>query len=503
MNEVLWMSVLVGGAVVLGLAPSHPLDHCDPTGARAQSLRRAELRGTAMLAIGGLTAIFMLHACTRGAWGVGVLVALLGALTALVLQPGPLVRAVLVPMGMWRLARTASRWGGPPWLRDPEGGSALMGVLALRNRRGLNDDALLELETGILAGPLRGAGLVASGLIADARGDGVEARRLLLSVDDLDPEVCPPLARAIANDWLLEDAAARERWAEVAARSENALALSAAGRLLHTVSRRLLGHATRGELIRAWLSAPGRWKTWSLFERAWDEPRMPEFPIVDYDISLRAANGYGLAGTGAASLHLDAVAAHRRGELESKALERLGRAWDETLWDIGLRKRVRMRALELDCGRTVEESMVELHRALCVEVASMMPPIGHIPRGGKTLERAVGLFSDAQEHRIECALKRLDAARSAAISPTAVELWHDWLEVQDGYALFRRADAREALPVFQAIDAKAATLVHWLWYTRGERPMANAIASWLAMEADRVQDDASAAYHRQYVAAGP
>ena len=121
------------------------------------------------------------------------------------------------------------------------------------------------------------------------------------------------------------------------------------------------------------------------------------------------------------------------GELTTQELDRLGRAWDETLWDIGLRKRVRARSLELDCNRTVEESMVELHRSLCVEVASMMPPIGDIPRGGKTLARAVNLFSAAQEHRIKCALDRLDAARAASISPTAIELWHDWLEIQDGY----------------------------------------------------------------------
>lgn len=503
MNELLWMTVLVGAAVVLGVAPSRPLADCDPAGARAQSLRRAELRGTAMLAIGGFTAALTLHACTRGAWGVGLLVLALGALTALIVQPGPLVRGVVVPLGMWRLARAASKWGGPPWLRDPEGGATLMGMLALRSRGFAPEHVLAELETDLLAAPLRGAGLVASGLIADARGDSTAARRLLLSVDDLDPDVCPPLARALANDWLLEDATARERWAEVDARSENALALSASGRLLHTVARRLLGHATRGELLRAWLSAPGRWKTWALLERAWDEPVAPDYPIVDYDLNARAANGYGLAGTGAASLHLDAVAAHTRGELSSVQLERLGRAWDETLWDIGLRKRVRARSLELDCGRTVEESMVELHRALCVEVAAMMPPLGHIPRGGKTLERAVALFSGAQEHRIDCALKQLDAARNAAISPTAIELWHDWLEVQDGYALHRRADVTDPRMLFRAIDAKASPLVHWLWHDRNERPMANAIASWLAMEADRVHDDASAAYHRQYVAAGP
>lgn len=57
--------------------------------------------------------------------------------------------------------------------------------------------------------------------------------------------------------------------------------------------------------------------------------------------------------------------------------------------------------------------------------------------------------------------------------------------------------------MFQAIDAKAATIVHWLWHERGERPMANAAATWLAMEAERIQEDESAQYHRQYVAAGP
>ncbi len=501
MTELVWMSILVGAAVVVGVVPSPPLANCDPAGTRAQSLRRAELRGSIMLAVGGLTAGLGLHACTRGAWGTGAIVLLLGALTALIMQPGPVVRGLLVPLGAWRWARSASRWGGPPWLRDPEGGAALMGVLALRRRS--NEHALEQLERGLMAAPLRGAGLVAAGLIADARGDGTAARRLLLSVDNLDPEVCPPLARAIANDWLLEDAASRDRWAEVDVRSGHALALSAAGRLLQTVARRLLGHASRWELLRAWISAPGRWKTWALLERAWDEPAMADFPVVDRDLSRRAANGFGLAGTGAASLHLDAVKAHRAGELTTQELDRLGRAWDETLWDMGLRKRVRARSLELDCNRTVEESMIELHRSLCVEVASMMPPTGDIPRGGKTLTRSVGLFSAAQKHRIKCALDRLDAARSAPISPTSVELWHDWLEIQDGYALHRRADVSEARPVFQAIDAKAATIVHWLWHERGERPMANAAATWLTMEAERIQEDESAQYHRQYVAAGP
>ncbi len=501
MTELVWVSILVGVAVVVGVVPSAPLDDCDPAGTRAQSLRRAELRGSIMLAVGGLTAGLGLHACTRGAWGSAAVVLLLGVLTALILQPGPLVRGLLVPLGAWRWARAASRWGGPPWLRDPDGGAAVMGVLALRGRS--NDDALRELELGLMAAPLRGAGLVAAGLIADARGDATAARRLLLSVDNLDPEVCPPLARAIANDWLLEDAARRERWTEVDVRSGHAIALSAAGRLLHTVARRLLGNASRWELLRAWMSAPGRWKTWALLERAWDEPALADFPVVDRDLSRRAANGFGLAGTGAASLHLDAVKAHRLGELTSQELDRLGRAWDETLWDIGLRKRVRARALELDCNRTLEEAMLELHRSLCVEVAAMMPPVGEIPRGGKTLARSVSLFSGAQEHRIECALDHLDAARSAPISPTSVELWHEWLEIQDGYALHRRADVSEARAVFQAIDAKAASIVHWLWHERGERPMANAVATWLTMEAERIHENESAQYHRQYVAAGP
>ncbi len=503
MIEVVGILTLVGGAVALGLAPSPPMANCDPMGAHAQSLRRAELRGTAMLAVGGLTAGLTLHACTRGAWGVGAAVLMLGFASALLMQPGPLVRTLLVPMGSWRLARAASRWGGPPWLRDPEGGAALMGVLALRRRASSKDAALGELERSILAGPLRGAGLVAAGLIAEARGDATAARRLLLSVDDLDPDVCPPLARAIANDWLLQDAATRERWSEVEARSENSLVLSSSSRLLHTVSRRLLGHASRWELLRAWLSAPGRWKTWSLLERAWDEPEMLRFPVVDRDITRRAANGYGLAGTGAASLHIDAVRAHQRGELTTAELDRLGRAWDETLWDIGLRKRVRARSLELDCSRTVEESMIALHRALCVEVASMMPPRGEIPRHGKTLSRAVELFGAAQEHRIGCALKRLAAARTASVSPTAVELWHEWLEVVDGYALHRRAEASDARPIFLAIDAELASVVHWMWHVRGERPMANAMATWVTLEAERMREDASAQYHRQYVAAGP
>ncbi|MEM6291867.1 MAG: hypothetical protein AAGA54_11400, partial [Myxococcota bacterium] len=501
MIEVVGMVALVGAAVAFGVAPSHPLENCDPESARAQSMRRAELRGSLMLAIGGLTAGLTLHAFTSGSAGVGLVVFFLGAMTMVVMQPGVIVRAVLVPMGAWQWARAASRWGGPPWLRDPEGGAALMGVLALRQRPSANVDAAAEdLETGLMAAPLRGAGLVAAGLLADLRSNATEARRILLSVDDLDPDACPPLARAIANDWLLDDAANRERWGEVDARSEHALSLSASGRLLHTVAQRLLGRASRLDLLKAWMLAPKRWQTLSLLDRAWDDSESIEYPVVDHDLTRRAANGHGLLGTGAASLHLDAIAAHRRGELRADVLERLGLAWDETLWDVGLRRRVRGRSIDLDCDATVEESMIELHRALCVEVASMMPPRGDIPRRGKTLTRAIGLFSSAQELRIKQAALRLERAMSATVSPTATELWNDWLEIRDGYALHHRADVADLKALFQRVDAAMSPVVHWMWHARGERPMANAIATWLALEADRVSEEDAARYHRQYVA---
>jgi hypothetical protein len=40
----------------------------------------------------------------------------------------------------------------------------------------------------------------------------------------------------------------------------------------------------------------------------------------------------------------------------------------------------------------------------------------------------------------------------------------------------------------------------WLWNDLGERGLANAISTWLLLEAERVHDEASAAYHRHNVA---
>lgn len=503
MIEVVGMLTLVGAAVAFGAFPSSPLDNCDPAGARAQSHRRAEVRGTMMLALGGITSGLALNACIDGDWFTGSIVVCLGFVAFLLLQPGPLVRAVLLPLGAWRFAMSASRWGGPPWLRDPEGGAVLMGVLALHQSGSTRESAITTLRAHLLTASLRGAGLVAAGLLADLEGDTTTARRILLSIDELDPDVCPPLARAIANDWLLEDAANRQRWAELDARSEHALTLSASGRLLHTVARRLLGRASRWDLFRAWLSAPRRWQTLGLVDQAWSDEVFEQYPIVDRDLTRRPANGFGLLGTSAASLHLDAVRAKSRGDLHPEVLQRLGLAWDETLWDLGVRRRVRGRSMQLENDATVEESVVEMHRELCVEIAALLPPSGDIPRDGKTMQRAIELFAAAQVHRIEVALANLSSADGATISPKAIDLWIDWLEVRDGYMLALRADPERASELFASIEGPLSHVVHWMWHNRGERPMANALATWIALEAERVENHESARYHRQYVAAGP
>ncbi len=503
MNEVFGMLSLVTLAVVIGALPSQPLANCDPHSAQAQSLRRAELRGTMVLALGGVTAGLALHAFIGGAPWVGLLVVALGVVTFFVMHPGPFVRTLLVPLGAWRLAMVASRWGGPPWLRDPEGGAVLMGTLALSRRPGTGaEQARAELESRLSAAPLRGAGVVAVGLLAAHRGDTAAARRLLLSVDELDPEVCPPLCRAIANDWLLQDAADRERWTEVEARTDHSLSLSASSRLLQIVARRLLGRASRFELFKAWLVAPRRWQTLGLLDQAWDETPA-ELPVVDRELTRLAANGLGPLGSTAPSLHLDAVRQRGRGGLRPEVLQRLGLAWDEALWDLGARGRVRARSRALDCNETVEDTVVELHRELCVEIAALMPPNGPIPTSGRTLQRAIELFASAQRHRMHCALTFLRDAVRAPISPRSAQLWSAWLEVRDGYALHEQTGLGDAREVFGSVEQPLAHVVHWLWHHRSERPMANAIATWLALEAERIRDDASAQYHRQYVAAGP
>ena len=502
MIETIGMLGMVGGAVALGLVPTRPLANCDPDSARAQLMRRAELRGTYALAVVGATVGFSLLAYGAGRPMSALLVGVVGALTFAAMHPWPLVR-LAIPLGMWRVAFACSRLGGPPWMRDPAGGCVLAGVLACTRKRKPALDVLKRLEQRLADGPLRGAGIVAAALIAHERSDLDTARILMASVDDLEPDILPPFARRVAVDWRIADATARGEWGEVRRIGQGALWMSRSARFFVLVARRMDGVPARG-LLCAWLKAPRRRHTWSLLREAQRATALPQ-DLVDLDREALPANGTGLLATGAASMHVEAARSAGRGGLDHVTVRRLGDAWDASLYDFDLRRRLRTRALELGCSDTVEEHVVALHRNLCRDIAAFLPRCPLDPPGSRrSLGRALIENRRLEQAGIGHNLKALADAQAATVGPPSWRVWTTWLAIR--YAYERAAQGAPIgtmREVFSVVELAVAPFVGWLWMTRGERGLANAISFWLVCEAERVRLRDAAAHHRNWVAAGP
>lgn len=504
MIETFGILGFVALAVGMTLRPSAPAENCDPAGSRAQTLQRAERRGTLAVAVSGFGIAAGLIEFSRGNQLSALSIVAVAGFGLAMLHPWPWIRRLLIPLGASRLAFAWARIGGPPWLRDPTGGAVLCGVLAMARKRRVDEDRLRSLELALGRAPLRGAGIVATGFIAALRKDRATAATILESVDDLDPDICPPIARTIAADWLVANAARRGRWHEVYQRSRDELAPSRTTRFMGTAAQRLLGYPIgRGALVRAWLVAPHRLATLQLAWRGWGA-RGLELEQVDAGLHEPPANGAGLLGTAATALHLETAQLSAAGAADVASLDRLARAWDQTLWNFDVRQRVRSRAFELECDTTVEQQVVELDRQICRDIGGMLPPGSDALGESRTLTRGVALHRDAQRFKIGLLLRELETAAKAEVSPSASTLWSVWVEIRDAYARAARGGALdERLATFEAAERHLGALVGWLWNDRRERALANAISFWLVCEADILDQHEVAEVHQPFVAAGP
>lgn len=506
MTIVLLMGGSVFACLAIAAAPLPSSAMVNPDSSRAASLRRGEARLAATVFALTVLAVFVLLGLHEGSTRMVVPLSLLTLAGLVAVHPWLAVRCVCIPLGLPRMAVWWSRLGGHPWVRDPEGGAVLAGALALL-RRPVDEERRTWLTAQLRRGPLRGAGIVAAGLLAAEHGDRDRARALLSSLDDLDPTLCPPLARRVALDWLVADAVRQADWDRVVILAEDHPNSSRTVRLMETIAR-----VHRGERApkpwRAWLLAPHRRHTWSLVRRAQTEPACAQplrfRPIELPDEPLLAANDGGSTSTQAFALHVEAMvdepAPHARGQID-----RLGAAWDRAFDDFGLRGRVRRRAEALRCTVLGEKIMARLHREVCEDLAQLLVHRGIAPEGDTrsgTMRRAAQRVRDLVVAHIEhCAIDLDGPHPEYATVDDVVTRWLAWLDVRRAYlerAPMLPIDLRR--DVYAIVELHSRQLMAWLWNDQGERGLANAISSWLMLEAERVHDEESAAYHRHNVA---
>lgn len=459
-----------------------------------------------------------------GTWGVfvwavivptGVSLVLLGqvwALLPLVLLAFPWVvsRVVLIPLGQVRLAYWLTFTSDVVFHADRRGGAAVAGAWALAMRSSL-DEATVDWLAGKLEAerPLRGAGVLATGLLLAARGDREGARAMLETVEGIDERVCPPAIARIANGWLATDAAERGAWARVAELGET---LRRGGRLawlLSAIAQSLqLEPMSPGKLglwLR-WALAPQRRATRPMVERAVaaldgafiepeeDPPLAPAEPPAGSD-ALRAA----------LSLHA-AVLSRPRDGVDADDVGAVARAWDAVLFDRATERRLLERALVLGATgasttlerlrASVEEDLVDLVLAAGIQLTELGD---HGELAARVRVRLRDQWLTEIEAASDALRRRVDQKREL---PAADE-WREWANLTARYAhgVSRAGEDFRRLS-FAKVYPDACSYAVWLFNDRKQRPLGNAIFRWLLAEAEALDDTRAIALQTKNVACG-
>ncbi|WP_129353757.1 hypothetical protein [Sorangium cellulosum] len=445
-----------------------------------------------------------------------------------IVAPWPVARHVLIPLGLPRAAYHVARLSDWTWRADRRGGAALAAAWTLcRARRpdpaaeawiherleGAGDRGGAAGRSGdagrdgvAAASPLRGAGVAAGAMLAAYRGDLDGARALFASVASLDERACPREARRVAAGWLAAEAASRGDWATAQrrAREERGRELS----LLGAVADRLLGEAGAPgalELWLRWLAAPRRRATLPLLRRALaagagaprPEPAEPEpcaAKVAEGDLWSRAM-----------LLHA-ALLLRPHDRVSGDELRRLGGAWDAALEDERAQAELRERARALGApgaqaaigalARAVEEDLAAALRAARVPHAAWDDLGGTIGRARRRLRDE--LLSEVE---IACDALRRRVDERRALAPLSE--WREWISLRAQYeAAAELAGLELRRLAFPKVHADVCHAAVWLFNTRKERAIGNAMFRWLLAEAEALDDARIASLQRGNVACG-
>jgi hypothetical protein len=505
----LWVLGLLACTAISAL-PLPSSEMVDPESTRARATRRAELRLTGTVAAFALGAVATTWALGRGQWALVWPIAVALGVATLLIHPWLLVRWVAIPLRMPRLAYTLSRLGGYPWVRDPDGGAVLSGALAIARKAEHDHEAAAWLRDRLRGAPLRGAGIVAAGLLAADAGDRDRARALIASLELLDPDLCPPLARSLAQDWLIADDASDGRWSQIAGTADEMPGVSRTARFFAVAARRIAGIEARsvGTLVHRWLVAPRRIRTAPLLGRALVvRETEPELPRIDPRlVSVLPANDGGAAHVEPVSLHLEATSEPHVHERAVTRIERLGRAWDEAFAGFEMRRRIRERTNALEGWASGELATARLQRDVSFDLAELVSRSGTEDLATAASPRSMlgrareALYDERLDDVIEACVEAQKRRQPIEV-PARLDAWADILEVQARYgALVRIAQPDERRQAFAIVELELRQMAAWFWNDLHERGLANAVSTWLLLEAERVRDHESAAYHRHNIA---
>ncbi|WNG13955.1 hypothetical protein [Cystobacter fuscus] len=427
-------------------------------------------------------ALFQLVWIVQGQWWITPF--FLGLLTLCL--PWTTTRWVFIPLGWPRVAYGFSYLAAWSWGADPKGGRVLAAAWALLRARTpptQEYDHWLRQHLETTCTPKRGAALVASALLAASRGDLETARLICRGMNHLDPRVAPRLARKIALEWSLADAAAHGRWREVIelARSGSGSFLLAA--FFRDSARRLLGEPSVGRFVLGmeWVLAR-RWvSTWPLLERAWratPHASSPgETPVATEPLEHALACHAALARV---------TPGH-----EEAAFSSAVSAWEQALDSERVRELVEERARGAGPGVDAHEALETLRHEVTEELAAWALarelPLHSLATGSALLEAVTYQACNEQLERIESIawdMSRRMEEKQPLPSSDVYEQWRDFLALQRRCARVTAMGGLDARRLaFEAVNVPLCNLGAWLFNVREERAVANGMFRWLLAEA--------------------
>jgi hypothetical protein len=445
--------------------------------------------------------LFLWFGLQAGVWYFGPLLPVAAAMCF----PWTIARCVFIPLGWPRAASRFAYLAMASWGSDPAGGQALAAAWALLRTRNPSpeDRAWVETKLEEMDSPLRGAGIVAHGLLAASRGDLETARVLCRSVSLLDPRVAPRLARKLALEWCLADAAAQGRWRDVAVLSRRGSGSYSLAAFFRASARRLLAEPRAGRfvLVGWWVLARRWWATWPLLKRAWRTPsRRFSLPELEAGES-QAAEPLGHA------LALHAALARVPEGQEAMALSAAAVAWDEALSSLKVRDLAAERAQGLGphagaealdaLGDEVAEELAAWALAREVKLVQLEP-------GSDMVENVAYRVRNELLERIESAAQDVEYRLAERRPLASEEEWRHFL------ALHRQCSLASALGgletrrlAFDAVNVPLCNLGAWLFNERQEKAIANGMFRWLLEESRDVGSEEDCRRYQNNVGCGP
>jgi hypothetical protein len=312
---------------------------------------------------------------------------------------------------------------------------------------------------------------------------------MMESLEHFDERATPSLARKLATEFLMMQAASRGDWKRVLRLGEGKQPKNAKAKLLRGLALRLVGRREApspfGLWLRAWLT--GRpFAVSDFLRRALEHKPRAELASEPIEPPHQVEDPL------AKALLFHAQLVRTSARLDSEGLNQLGSTWDEALLHSGLSRHLAERTLALD-GPGGELALAELKRQVQGDLAALVLkadcPLSEL-KGSESLTEASWtarnqLLAEVEE-RSESLGRRVRETRPL---PMADE-WREWVELLRSHERLAQLGGDELRRVvFPKVHSNVCALAVWLWNQRGERTVANAMFRWLRDEAKHVGDE--------------